>query len=408
MTTALSQMFVRLHCRYTRSAHVEDLNAFAQWLIDRRYNLDGARKTVRDTMRSLDASDLPPGTSWRPEQLLQAFRARHRGGDYPSRGHAFGMFLHSVGRLLRPQEHGPHASLLGAYRRYLSDVRGFAPTTIDQHISELDLLLERTLLDDRPLEKLSARMVECYVRRRAEEVSRRSLRNFLGMFRGFFRYCFDQGLITRRLDIIDQPARVPEELPPRALDWPLIQTFLSSIDRKDRGGWRDFMLFHIMAYYGLRPGEAVRLKVESVDWTACTLQVEQGKTRSRLMLPLLDETMDFLHRYLREGRDPAGGDELFPRLDAPHRRLSTAAVSTILKHRVRKSGLPMTHASPYAFRHSFAMRLLARNVGIKAIGDLMGHHNLASTTLYLRLQTDMLRHVALPVPTLADREGGVA
>jgi site-specific recombinase XerD len=401
-------MFVRLHCRYTRSAHVEDLNAFAQWLIDRRYNLDGARRTVRHAMRSLDAFDTPPGSSWQPEQLLQAFRGQHRGSAYRSRGRAFGEFLHSVGRLLRPQEHGPHASLLATYRHYLSDVRGFAPTTIDQHISELDLLLERTLLEGRPLEKLTARMVELYVRRRAQEVSRRSLRNFLGVFRGFFRFCFDQQLIQRRLDIIDQPARVHEELPPRALDWPLIQAFLSSIDRKDRCGWRDFMLLHIMAYYGLRPGEAVRLKIESVDWTARTLQVEQGKTRSRLTLPLMDETLGFLHRYLEEGRGPTGGDELFFRLDAPHRRLSTAAVTTILKKRVRKSGLPMTHASPYAFRHSFAMRLLARNVGIKTIGDLMGHHNLASTTLYLRLQTDMLRDVALPVPTLAEVDGGAA
>lgn len=400
-------MFVRLHCRYTRSVHVEDLNAFAQWLIDRRYNLDGARRSVLHAMRSLEAFNMPPGSSWRPEQLCQAFRVQHYGIVYRCRGQAFGMFLHSVGRLVLPQEHGPHASLLTAYQHHLSDVRGFAPTTIDQHISEVALLLERVLLDGRPLEKLSARMVERYVRHRAQEVSRRSLRNFLGMFRAFFRYCFDHGLITKRLDIIDQPARVPEELPPRAIDWPLIQAFLSSIDRKDRGGWRDFMLFHFLAYYGLRPGEAVRLKVESVDWTTRTLQVEQGKTRSRLMLPLMDETLDFLHRYLQEGRVPTWGDELFPRLDAPHRRLSTAAVATIFQNRVRKSGLPMTHASPYAFRHSFAMRLLARNVGIKTIGDLMGHHNLASTTLYLRLQTDMLRDVALPVPTLAEVHGGV-
>ena len=400
-------MFVRLHCRYTRSAHVEDLNSFAQWLIDRGYNLDGARRLVRHAMRSLDAFCLPPGSSWRPEQLREAFRVQYCGSAQHSNGQTFGRFLHSVGRFLGPQEHGPHASLLAAYRYYLSDVRGFAPTTIDQQISELALLLERVLLEGRPLEKLTARMVERYVRRRAQEVSGRSLRSFLGMFRGFFRYCFDQGLITKRLDIIDQPARVPEELPPRALDWPLIQAFLSSIDRKDRCGWRDFMLFHFLAYYGLRPGEAVRLKVESVDWTTRTLQVEQGKTRSRLTLPLMDETLDLLHRYL-QGRDLAASIELFTRLDAPHRRLSTAAVATIFQNRVRKSGLPMTHASPYAFRHSFAMRLLARNVGIKAIGDLMGHHNLASTTLYLRLQTDMLRDVALPVPTLAELEGGVA
>jgi site-specific recombinase XerD len=46
------------------------------------------------------------------------------------------------------------------------------------------------------------------------------------------------------------------------------------------------------------------------------------------------------------------------------------------------------------------MRLFERGVGMKAIGDLMGHRNLISTGVYLRLQADMLREVALPVPTV--------
>jgi site-specific recombinase XerD len=41
--------------------------------------------------------------------------------------------------------------------------------------------------------------------------------------------------------------------------------------------------------------------------------------------------------------------------------------------------------------------LLERNVGVKVIGDLLGHHSLASTTTYLRLQIEALRDVALPL-----------
>ena len=45
------------------------------------------------------------------------------------------------------------------------------------------------------------------------------------------------------------------------------------------------------------------------------------------------------------------------------------------------------------------MRLLGRGVGIKTIGDLLGHRTLESTCVYLRLQTATLREVALPPPT---------
>jgi site-specific recombinase XerD len=46
------------------------------------------------------------------------------------------------------------------------------------------------------------------------------------------------------------------------------------------------------------------------------------------------------------------------------------------------------------------MRLLQRGVGVKAIGDLLGHHSLEATCVYLRLDTSALRAVALPVPGL--------
>ena len=44
------------------------------------------------------------------------------------------------------------------------------------------------------------------------------------------------------------------------------------------------------------------------------------------------------------------------------------------------------------------MRLLQRDVGVKTIGDLLGHRSLEATGVYLRLQVEALRDVALPLP----------
>ncbi len=51
------------------------------------------------------------------------------------------------------------------------------------------------------------------------------------------------------------------------------------------------------------------------------------------------------------------------------------------------------------------MRLLSRGVGIKAIGDLLGHRSLEATCVYLRIDADMLRTVALPIPFIASMQG---
>ncbi len=297
---------------------------------------------------------------------------------------------------------------MAAYQSFLSDVRGLKSATIVIHIAEVDGLLRRLLPKGRPLIHLTAKGIEKHIERRARTVSRRTLLALIGCLRAFLRYCYERQLIPVRLDFIDKPIGFRDELPPRALDWPVIQQLLSSIDRTDRSGWRDFMMLHLMAHYGLRPGEVSHLTLESIDWTARTLLVDQQKTHSWLTLPLKDQSISLLRRYLKVGRHQSRRRELFLATATPYAPLSKSSVSQLFANRVRKSGLPIPHGFPYCLRHSFAMRLFNRKVGIKTIGDLMGHQNIVSTAVYLRLQTDVLREVTLPVPTLAKLSGGVA
>jgi integrase/recombinase XerD len=406
--TILHKLFVRVHARYTSSPHVEDLAAFAHWLLEHDYLIRYAQRLVFRAMRVLDSFDLPSGSVWTSEQLDRAFCPYWHRRTYRHARHTLGVFLQSVDRLAPPQDHSPHASALTAYRSYLSEVRGLVPVTIINQIAEVRALLRDALPSGKPLEHLTAHAIEQYIKQRARGVTRRTLQTCIGFLRAFLRYCFDRNLIATPLDLLDQPVCFRDELPPRALDWPLIQKLLRSVDRTDRSGWRDFMMLHLMAHYGLRPGEVTRLTVDSINWEDRTLLVEQPKTCSWLTLPLMDETLDLLRRYLKEGRRQNGRMELFTSAIAPYGPVSNCNVVQLFKNRARKSGLPIAHASPYALRHSFAMRLFARGIGIKVIGDLMGHGSLVSTSIYLRLQTDALREVALPVPVEVGMKGGAA
>jgi site-specific recombinase XerD len=46
------------------------------------------------------------------------------------------------------------------------------------------------------------------------------------------------------------------------------------------------------------------------------------------------------------------------------------------------------------------MRLLERGVGVKSIGDCLGHRSLEATCVYLRLNLAALRTVGLPLPRI--------
>jgi integrase/recombinase XerD len=238
----------------------------------------------------------------------------------------------------------------------------------------------------------------------SRQVQRQTLQHKVAHLRAFLRFCADRGETARGLDCIDTPRTYRGELPPRAIGWDLVEKLLASVDRDDDLGRRDHAILHLMAYYGLRASEIVGLTLDSVNWKTGTMRIDQSKTRSILVLPLADQTLQILDQYLADRR-PCGQATifLFPRALSPVGAMTSWAVCDVFTKRARESGLPLDGVSSYALRHSFAMRLLGQGVGVKTIGDLLGHHNLESTCVYLRIETDMLRTVALPVPGGAAR-----
>jgi len=156
----------------------------------------------------------------------------------------------------------------------------------------------------------------------------------------------------------------------------------------------------LIAYYGLRPSEVVALRIDSIDWEQELLHVYQSKTRSPLTLPLDARTLRLLRGYLQHRRadGTSASSMLFLRARCPYIPLERFAVSDIFRKRMREAGLPDCAKHVYRLRHTFAMRLLSRGVGMKAIGDVLGHHSFYGTSAYLRLDVAMLRGVALPVP----------
>jgi integrase len=225
------------------------------------------------------------------------------------------------------------------------------------------------------------------------------MQHVVAHLRAFLRYAFAKGLVKKGLDVIDTPRTYRDELPPRALPWDLVKKLLRSVDRSSKAGWRDYTILHLMACYGLRASEIAALRVDSINWQTKTLYVEQRKTQSDLILPLSDRTLGLLRQYLRRDRADSPIPQLFLRFRRPTGGLSHYAVCDVFYKRADQSGLPLEGHSSYCLRHSFAMRLFQRRVGVKAIGDLLGHRSLEATCVYLRLDASALRPVALPVPS---------
>ena len=399
----LRTLFPRDHRRYEQSCCSRELDDFAAWLATSGYSGENIRGHLYRLRSALErAGEAGAGTNYSEDRLGELFLfcdvSTKRAANYRATRRAYHRFLLSQGRLDADLVDGPHEPLIEEYGEFLREVRGFAQSTIAQHRFTVIEFLARTVEATQPISTLSVMHVESYLSSKSAEVTRQTLQHTVAHLRAFLRYGFERGLIHERLDTIDTPRAYRGEQPPRAMPWPVVLQLLASIDRASKAGWRDYAILHLMAHYGLRPSEIVALESNSIDFEEQTLRVEQRKTSSDLRLPLAAPTLRVLHHYLAYGRAECAHGKLFLRARRPIGALKHTAVCDLFTKRARESGLPLKGYSSYSLRHAFAMRLLERGVGVKAIGDLLGHRSLESTCVYLRLDMQALRTVALPVP----------
>ena len=392
-----------------RSASRRELVDFADWLEAERYSSFVADQHLRRMAFMLERL-APEGRRrvYSARQLEHAFARecspRSRLFRFAASRRVYIRYLRARGRLRVEPDVGRYAALQRGYERYLIELCGFARSTRQHHAIEVREFLSRGLPRGKPLRHVSREDVEQHIRIRSHEVSRHTLAHVIGVLRGFLRYLYLSGHIASRLDALDAPKIYQGEQPPKALPWATVRRLLASIDRRSKAGWRDLCVLHLLAYYGLRPSEVAPLRLDSIDWDAGVLHVRQRKTRCDLQLPLAAPTLQLLRQYLIHSRNRQGTahPELFLRTRCPSGPIEWTTVQDIFQKRAREAGFPHP-IHVYQLRHTFAMRLLSRGVGIKAIGDVLGHRSLLSTWTYLRLDLKALRGVALPVPATRGR-----
>lgn len=392
-----------------------ELEEFAGWLRAAHYTTVILRRhlfRLDRTLRRMPGA--APGTTYTVAQLQTAFGKQRRPTSrliwYRGTQHAYQRFLRSQGRLEDSTGDCRFSDLRQRYARHLVEVRGFAGSTLAHHCTTVADFLERGLRSPQRLRSLTRADVERFVGVRSAEVTRQTLQHTVAALRAFLLWYHDLRETSERLDAIDTPLTYRGELPPKALEWSAVQALLRSIDRDRQSGERDYAILHLMAHYGLRPSEIGSLRLDSIDWASNTLRVEQRKTQSDLVLPLAPATVKTLRRYLRRDRDQREDADnqvaLFLRERCPIGPLKNTGIYEIFIKCMKESSQDPGRYSTYSLRHAFAMRLLRRGVGVKAIGDVLGHRDLESTCVYLRLDIDALRDVALEVPAAKTSNGG--
>jgi site-specific recombinase XerD len=269
--------------------------------------------------------------------------------------------------------------------------------TITCRCSALEPFLDRLGAPGGSLSEITINQVDTAL---SEQISqrgyaRRTVQTLASILRAFFRYAHSRGWCSASLAAgIKAPRVYRLETLPQGPSWEDVQRLLVTTEGDRPADVRDRAILMLLAVYGLRRGEVVRLRLQDFDWEQELLRVSRPKTLSTQTYPLSRQVGDALIHYLKEVRPRCAHREVFLTLRVPFRPLASCALWPIVAKRLRGLGVSLPHHGPHCLRHACATHLLGQGLSLKEVGDHLGHQKPDTTRIYAKVDFAGLRQVA--------------
>jgi site-specific recombinase XerD len=317
-------------------------------------------------------------------------------------------WLRFLGRLQEPSlPPSPYADQVAAFADYLRRDRGLSSHTIRTHCQYLQSFLHHLDLPPEALPQVTLAQIDRTFQDKIARAgyARSTIHHHADALRAFFRFAQQRGWCPPGLaEGIHLPRLYRHETLPLGPSWDLVQRLLAKTEGDRPAQIRDRALLLLLATYGLRAGEVVRLRLEDLDWEHELLTVVRSKSFKTQTYPLCRTVGDAILRYLREVRPRSAHRQVFIRWRAPFTPMSRSALTCLVGNRFQ--ALVGHSYGPHALRRACATRLLEQGLTLKEIGDHLGHSHPDATRLYAKVDLPHLRRVAEGIDLTGLEHGG--
>lgn len=209
----------------------------------------------------------------------------------------------------------------------------------------------------------------------------------------FLRYLYyERRILTRDLAaLLTGPPLFAHTKPPKFLSSHEIQELLKL---KPITSWelRAYAMLHLAANCGLRSKEISLITLDDISFGKGEVKITKRKNGVPIILPLPSDTIKAIAAYIVSARPKTTNRIVFISLIAPYESLCSAVISRNISRYVRRVN---PSASAYWLRHTYAQRLLEKEVSIFEIKEMLGHESIQSTKNYLHINTKLMREVLL-------------
>lgn len=290
----------------------------------------------------------------------------------------------------------PLADLVLDFLAYLDLERGLSRNTLEAY--RTDLVQYGAFLDRRGLDPLTVRHADlaAFLDELAQGAGGRppvapaTLQRKTACLRSFYRHLRRDELIAHDPTADLRGPRKRQRLP-QVLTREEVARLLAAPQGSTPAAQRDRALLELMYACGLRASEATGLLVGDVDLVTGVLRA-RGKGSKERQVPIGHEAIAAVRVFLEDGRPALVGIADEPHLFVNQRggALSRQGLYKIVQGHARTAGLG-DRMSPHTLRHTFATHLLAGGCDLRALQEMLGHADIATTQIYTHLSAERLR-----------------
>lgn len=272
-----------------------------------------------------------------------------------------------------------------AFIQYLRVERGVSEITVKNYREDFKIFL-LSFPDVRATDDLNVDMLPEFVRRQ-DELARSSstiLRRY-SLLRNYFSFLNEEDILHEEMPDVDKPKsskRLPFVMSNEEVD-----ELLEAPDISKDNGMRDRAMLELMYATGLRVSELLSLRFRNVNMQNGLITV-YGKGNKQRSVPVSSFALEFLRKYIDGPRKRVKGskdtDIIF--LNRDGKALSRTYFFMQIKRYAEEKGIDSS-VSPHTLRHCFATHLLENGASLRAVQEMLGHSNIATTQIYTEVST---------------------
>lgn len=282
---------------------------------------------------------------------------------------------------------------LDRFIQMLRSEKFYSPHTCSNYrrdLTQFAAYLQQVEIDDWAL--ASYREVSAFAAKRFRLGRKsRTIQRELSSIRSFYHYLIRHGRVIQN-PALDVSAPKADKPLPKTCDAESLDQLLMLTDSNDQLLVRDLAIFELIYSSGLRLAEVVSINLDDID-LAQKQVVVTGKGNKTRYLPVGSKAVTALKRWLKLRTSFARNtDQQALFLSKPGKRISARNVQSRLAQLIKRQGLNQ-HLSPHTLRHSFATHMLESSSDLRAVQELLGHANIATTQIYTHLDFQHLARV---------------